>query len=119
MIAVDDTLAVFVIFVNIKINDVTHVDDFLIPFEISARLAHDDCFAVINKVESPYTFDNSSCHMRSVPLAVVVFAVFIFIFVFVAAVIIAAVIIGDFRLFRLRLRSGAYLQVYRRALIKL
>ena len=107
----DDALAVLVIFVYIKIDDITYVDELFVSFKVSARFAHDDSLSVINKVESSYTFDNSSCHTRSVPLAVVFFIIdiilililiFIFVFVFIFIVVVISCVR---RFFRIRLRS--------------
>ena len=99
--AVDDAVTVPVVFINVKINDITDVDKFLMSFEIPAGFAHDDIAAVIDKVETSYTLDNDPCHKQS--------AARLFLFFLVAF----------FRLFRLRFRSRAYLKVDGSALIKL
>ena len=106
--AVDDAFAVLVVFVDIKIDYIAHVYELLISFEISAGLAHDDRIAVIDKVESPYSFYNSSCHTRSVPSAVARMLLLLFIAFFRLC-----------RLLRSRFRTGTYLKVDGRALIEL
>ena len=66
----DDALAVFVVFIYIKVDRVSHVYEFFVSLEIPAGFAHDNFIAVIDKVESAYSFDNSTCHIS---LAVVIF----------------------------------------------
>ena len=106
---VNDAFAVFVVFVDIKVDHITHINEFLVSLEISAGLAHDDFITVIDKVESAYSLDDGACHMS-------LFCIFLFFFFLFVLIGIAAV----FRFsFRFRLRTGAYLQVYRRALVEL